>query len=351
VMRSKKLLIVALIFAALTISVFFVHWKKDDDKLPVAVNDKEQTLHGAAQREAVVNIWATNAEDLNWIPAAFAKSYPGIKVEIYTDLNVASRVISEERAGVHNVDVVWNSEGLIRPLVDRDLIVNDEWPTLGVRAEDIVADGRMVVTSSVAYAIAYRTDLVASSDVPKTWSELTDDKYRGKLAASPILFARLCAGLGAFEMPDTWLAYARRIHGQSNTLWTNDLLEQTIVSGERPYVVATANYLAERWKARGLPVEVVLPDPVFIAHFGAVVMKAAPHPKAARLLAVWLAGPDGRAAREEALLAVDLRPSSEHPKAKELRSAGKRLYLDSKSTIVARNELIPEMDRIFSGLK
>jgi ABC-type Fe3+ transport system substrate-binding protein len=115
--------------------------------------------------------------------------------------------------------------------------------------------------------------------------------------------------------------------------------------------VATANYLAERWKARGLPVEVVLPDPVFIAHFGSVVMKRAPHPNAARLLAVWLAGADGKAAREQALFAIDLRPSSEHPKAVELRASNKRLYLDTKETIEARNKLIPEMDKIFSGLK
>jgi iron(III) transport system substrate-binding protein len=349
--RSTKSLLAVLIASTIVLIAFAVIFLKRTDTAEVPEKSGPQTLQAAAQREAIVNIWATNAEDLNWIPEAFEKFYPGIKVEIYTDLNVASRVIAEDRAGLNNVDVVWNSEGLIRPLVDRDLLVGNEWPALGISAEDIAADGRMAVTSSVAYAIAYRTDRVASADVPTTWAELTDAKFRGKMAASPILFARLCAGLGAFETPDPWLTFARKVHDESQTLWSNDLLEQAIVSGERPYVVATANYLAERWKARGLPVEVVLPDPVFIAHFGSVVMKRAPHPNAARLLAVWLAGADGKAAREQALFAIDLRPSSEHPKAVELRASNKRLYLDTKETIEARNKLIPEMDKIFSGLK
>lgn len=308
------------------------------------------SLYESAKREGVVNILATNAEDINWIPTAFAETYPGVKVGIYTDLNVVARAITEARAGVRNVDLLWNSEGLIGPLIERNLLTREDWPKVGVRPEDVGADGHMAITSSVAYAIAYRSDRVSEGDVPQSWNELTHMKYRGKMAASPILFARLSAGLGAFETKEKWVTYARKIHADSSVLWSNDLLEQVIVSGERPYVVATADYLAERWKARGLPVEVVLPEPVFITNFGSVVMKAAPHPNAARLLAAWMASQEGRLAREKALLAVDLRPSSAHQKARQLRESGKTLYLDNKEAAERRNALIPEMDRIFSGL-
>lgn len=347
--NRSVLISVSVVLAAILVFSIWFHEPSEPDTL--TGSSDSQSLYDAARKEGTVNIWATNAEDLNWIPAAFAKSYPGIKVEVYTDLNVAARVIAEARSGVNNVDLVWNSEGLIRPLAERDLLVFDEWSKLGVTSDDIGADGRMAITSSVAYAVAYRTDRVAVADVPKTWTELTDAKYRGKMAASPILFARLTAGLGAFETKEPWLEFARKVHADSQTLWSNDLLEQAIVSGERPYVVATADYLAERWKDRGLPIEVVLPEPVFITNFGCVVMRNAPHPNAARLLAVWLAGPDGRAERERELLAIDLRPSSSHPKAEELRASGKRLYMDSKEIAKIRNTLIPEFDRIFAGLQ
>jgi iron(III) transport system substrate-binding protein len=348
---NRSLVIVAAAVLALVVVLSISFRGSEEVSQPSGGNREPHALYESAKKEGVVNIWATNAEDLNWISSAFANAYPGIEVEIFTDLNVAARVIAEARGGLHNVDLVWNSEGLVRPLIERELLIKDEWPQLGVRNEDVGAQGHMAITSSVAYALAYRTDRVAPNDVPKTWAELTESKYRGKMAASPILFARLSAALGAFETKETWLEYARKVHAESQTLWSNDLLEQAIVSGERPYVVATANYLAERWKARGLPVEVVLPEPVFITNFGAVAMRKAPHPNAARLLAVWLAGPDGRAEREKALLAIDLRPTSMHPKAKELRESGKRLYLDTKEAADIRNTLIPEMDRIFSGLQ
>lgn len=349
-LRTRTILFAATAIA-LAIILFVIGFQGRTDTYQVIDSNDPEDLYAAARKEGVVNIWATNAEDVNWIPSAFADVYPGIQVDVYTDLNVSSRVITEARGGLHNVDVVWNSEGLIRPLIDRDLLIGNEWPQLGVRSKDVGADGHMAITSSVAYAVAYRTDRVASADVPMTWAELADAKYRGKMAASPILFARLAAGLAAFEGKGPWFEYARKVYAESQTLWSNELLEQAIVSGERLYVVATANYLADRWKERGLPVEVVLPEPVFITNFGSVVMRRAPHPSAARLLAVWLAGPDGRAEREKALLAVDLRPSSEHPKAEELKSSGKRLYLDTKETTEIRNSLIPEMDRIFSGLR
>lgn len=307
-------------------------------------------LYQAAKKEGTVSIWSHNAEEMRWIPSAFSAAYPGMKVEVVTDLNVVARVVTEARAGRHQADVVWSSEALVRPLIERELLVEGGWSGFGARKENIGADGHMLITSSVAFSVAYRRDRVAASDVPRTWKELLDSKYRGKMAAGPILFARLCAALGAFEGEAPLLDFARKFRRDSQTLWTNDLLEQMIASGERPYVVAITDYLAEGWKNRGAPIEVVLPEPVYVTQFGSVVTRRAPHPNAARLLVLWLESPQGRKAMESALLAVDLRPSSDHPKAVALRNSGKRLYIDSRQAMDVRNRLIPEMDRIMSGL-
>jgi iron(III) transport system substrate-binding protein len=307
-------------------------------------------LYREAVKEGSVSVWSTNAEEMRWITDAFQTSYPGIRVEIVTDLNVVSRVVTEARAGRNATDVVWSSEALVRPLIERELLLQDAWERFGVRREDVGAEGHMLISNSVAFAVAYRKDRVSASDVPRKWSELLDAKYRGKMAAGPILFARLSAALGAFENEAALLEYARAFRRDSKTLWTNDLLEQTIASGERPYVVAITSYLAEGWKARGVPVEVVLPEPVYVTQFGAVIARRAPHPNAAKLLAVWLSGPQGRKARDAAHMGADLRPSSDHPKAVELRASGKLVYVDSKEAREIRNRLIPEMDRIMAGL-
>lgn len=307
-------------------------------------------LYKAARAEGVVSVWSHNAEEMQWIPAAFGRTFPGIKIEFVIDLNAVSKVVTEARAGRHAADVVWNSEALVRPLIERNLLVRESWEKYGVRAADVGASGHMLITNSATFAVAYRKDRVAAADVPATWNDLLHPKYRNKMAAGPILFARLCAALGVFGQESALLEYARRIRGEGQVLWTNELLQQTIESGERPYVAGITNYLAEGWKKRNPAIEVVLPEPIFVMQFGAVVTSRAPHPNAARLLALWLAGPQGRKAREEALLAVDLRPSSEHPQAVALRTSGKRLYVDSPEAVEARNKLIPEMDRIMAGL-
>jgi iron(III) transport system substrate-binding protein len=303
--------------------------------------DEIGELYRSARNEGAVSIWSLNVEEMQWIPKAFNKAYPGIKVEIVTDLNIVSRVVTEARARRYAADVIWNSEASVQPLIERELLVRGGWEQFGVRKENVGADGHMLITSSAAYAVAYRKDRVSPTDVPKTWNDLADPKYRGKLAAGPILFARLTAALAAFEGEKPLLDYAR----------TNDLLQQTITSGERPYVVAVTSHLAEGWKARGAPIEVVLPEPIFVLQFGAVVANHAPHPNAAKLLALWLESPQGRKELEAALLAVDLRPSSNHPKAIELRKTQKRMYVDNKEAMDARNRLIPTMDRIMAGLE
>jgi iron(III) transport system substrate-binding protein len=348
---SRRVLVLTLATVVIASSIAVLAVTRREAPASFPEETKAGSPHALAQQEGRVALLATNAEDIAWIPEAFGRTYPGIAVDIYTDLNVASRVITEDRAGRSTIDVVWNSEALVQPLIERDLLIDDEWAKYGLHPSDVGAAGHMAITSSLAYAIAYRTDLVSTSDVPRSWSELAEVKYKGRMAASPILFARFCAALGAFEGAERWTGFARAVRRDSDTIWSNDLLEQLIVSGERPFVVATANYLAERWKQRGLPVEVVIPEPVFITQFGAVVTRAAPHPHAARLLASWLASPIGRAERERALLAVDLRPSSLHPKAVALRESGKKLYVDTAEAMIAKNLLIPEMDRIVSGLK
>ena len=58
--------------------------------------------------------------------------------------------------------------------------------------------------------------------------------------------------------------------------------------------------------AEGLPVSQVVAEPVVVGQFGVTIMKNAPHPNAARLLAGFLATPEGKAARLKATSQAEL---------------------------------------------
>jgi ABC-type Fe3+ transport system substrate-binding protein len=316
-----------------------------------AESEAVRRLEASAAREGVVTIYGPNADDMGWIPAAFSKVYPRLKVRLFTDLNVVSRLVAENRAGRHEADVVWNSEALLVPLMERDMIVRVDWKSLGVRPEGIGSDSIMAYTNSVTFAVAYDKASAVTVGIPQKWNDLTMKSYRGKMVASPFLMARLCAALAVYEGEKSWTEFAREMRSGASVLWTNDLIEQILTNRERPYAVGVPLHAARSWVANDSRLAYTIPEPVFITQFGSVVLKDAPHPSAARLLASWLASPAGMRAREEAEYTADLRAQSVHPIAIALRDSGKRIHVDSLSAREKRNSLIPTMDRILAGLE
>src|SRR5688572_9845702 len=88
-------------------------------------------LYGAAKAEGEVVIWGTNAKEVDWIPAAFAAEWPGIKVNVLGDNDIAPKIIAETRAGRHAVDVYWSSITGVAPIVQRELPAGIDWSMFG----------------------------------------------------------------------------------------------------------------------------------------------------------------------------------------------------------------------------
>src|SRR5262249_12866199 len=82
---------------------------------------KIKELYAAAKKEGQVIIWGTQRREVEWIPSAFAKVFPGIEVQFLGDNDIAVKAIAEARAGRHQVDVYQNSLTGTLPVVQRDL--------------------------------------------------------------------------------------------------------------------------------------------------------------------------------------------------------------------------------------
>ena len=59
---------------------------------------KVKELYATAKREGQVIIWGTQRREVEWIPAAFAKMFPGIDVQFLGDNDIAVKAIAEARA-------------------------------------------------------------------------------------------------------------------------------------------------------------------------------------------------------------------------------------------------------------
>ena len=311
--------------------------------------DKVRALHAAAKKEGQVIIWGTQRREVEWIPAAFGKLFSGIDVQFLGDNDIAVKAIAEARAGRHQVDVYQNSLTGTLPLVQRDLLANIDWSLFGIDNRNIAFDGKMAYTSNIVYTVAYNNKLAKDADAPKDWIGILDERYKGKGASSTFLLPRLIGALGLAWGDDKALQFARDIVAKTNLLLTRAPRESLLQSGERVYAFGEIDSLIRAVAAEGLPVSQVVPQPVVVGQFGATIMKNAPHPNAARLLAGFLASPEGKAARLEATSQADYGPTSDNEFAKALHSGAMQVVWDRPDNMAAREALFGRAAAILTG--
>lgn len=307
-----------------------------------------QALYEKAKREGEVVVWGTAGPEVNWLPAAVSKVFPGISVKVVGDTNVVTRVIAEARAGRHQVDVFWCALSASDPVSTRNLLAQVDWAGLGIPASSIGLDGRMAYTNNVVYTVVYNTQRVKKTDAPGRWQDLLEGQYKSKMAASPFLTARLVGVLGLQWGEEQAIDFAQRLRRDGDVLLTSALLDQILQSGERWYAIAVLDQIAQQWRRNGAALDYVVPEPVVAVQFGATVLEKAPHPNAARLIAAWMASPEGKRAREQATFASDYRPGSESPRARELYARGAQFIHDTHEQVAARNRLIEKVSRALS---
>src|SRR5215471_13791995 len=99
-------------------------------------------LYTAAKQEGRVIIWGTQRREVEWIPAAFAKTFPGIEVQFLGDNDIAVKAIAEARAGRHQVDVYQNSLTGTLPVAQRDLLDAVDWSPFGFDQRNLTFGGK-----------------------------------------------------------------------------------------------------------------------------------------------------------------------------------------------------------------
>jgi iron(III) transport system substrate-binding protein len=310
---------------------------------------KVEELFAAAKREGQVIVWGTQRREVEWIPAAFGKAFPGIEVQFLGDNDIAVKAIAEARAGRHQVDVYQNSLTGTLPVVQRDLPDAVDWSSFGIDQRNIAFDGKMAYTSNIVYTVAYNSKLVKDGDAPKNWADILDERYKGKGASSTFLLPRLIGGLSLAWGEEKALQFARDIVAKTNLLLTRAPRESLLQSGERLYAFGEIDSLIRAVAAEGLPVSQVAPEPVVVGQFGVTVMKNAPHPNAARLLAGFLASAEGKAARLHATSQADYGPTSDNALARELHSGKLTVVWDTPDNMVAREALFGRVAAILTG--
>ncbi|MCZ7600388.1 MAG: ABC transporter substrate-binding protein [Gammaproteobacteria bacterium] len=165
-------------------------------------------------------------------------------------------------------------------LYERGLIESIDWSAYGVPAE-LTPQPYAVAATAATWVIVYNTNNVAEADAPKSWEDLADPKWRGKLGIWAIGHAQ--ANLAAEWGEERVTAWMEQLVAQEPLLYkSNFTIAQNLASGEisvsiTPLHVALATQRRARRSASSHPSRL----PRGMIYSG--VIKGTPRPNGARL--------------------------------------------------------------------
>src|SRR5258705_903355 len=250
----------------------------------------------AAKKEAKVILYASMDLPVGeHLGKAFEAQYPGIAMQIERSGSerLFQRIDQEFGSNIRAEDVVnssdashfitWRKNGWLAPYVTEDIAQH-------FLPEYRDPDGMSATTRIYLSSIAYNTNLVKPDDAPKSFADLLDPKWAGKMVkghpaySGTIMTATFQIvrelGWGYFEK----LATQRIMQVQSSTDPPKKL-----ALGERAVMADGNDYNLLQLKDAGQPVEPIYPTegtPTITGPTG--VFKSAPNPNAARLFQNWL---------------------------------------------------------------
>jgi len=223
------------------------------------------------------------------IARAFEKTY-GITAE-FLDLRIseirermraeqiAGRIIGDVLTTSYNVTTsIERNEGYVQPLKP---FPNRERVRAASRVDN--PSGTQAPVYMLKYGILINTRMVAPADEPKSWKDLLDAKWTGKILADDP--RALGGGFNAFvaQHDKIGVEFLRKLAEQKPT-FSRDLREseRRVARGEFPVY---APFLFNDFSSlRGLPIKAIVPaEGVAYVQFVASMIKNAPHPNAALL--------------------------------------------------------------------
>jgi iron(III) transport system substrate-binding protein len=284
--RSKLMKRLCLALAALTIGLPAV--AQDASLLSYDGSDRTEKLVAAAKKEGTLTLYtAFRPQDVQTVLAPFEKKY-GIKITVWRSGsgNVLQRVLKEAAGKRNEVDAILIPSTEMEALRREKLLQPVKSPYFKDLIADTVPAHREWATVLLNVLVqVYNTNLIKKEDLPKTYQDLLDPKWKGKLGIEAKLeewYSVVTMSMGQEKGVKFFNDLAAR-NGLSARQGMS-LLNNLVVSGEVPLALAVYRDLPEKAKQKGAPIDWFALDPVIAQAFVVSVARRAPHPNAAMLL-------------------------------------------------------------------
>ena len=260
--------------------------------------DREQKLLEGAKREGELSVYTSaQTADLGPVVESYGKKY-GIKTSIWRggSEEVLNRTLQEARAGRNTVDVVETNGPELESLHREQILQLVKSPYHGdLIGPAILPHGEWTGTRLNVFVQAYNTKLIRKEDLPKTWEDLTNPKWKGKLGIEQEDSDWLAGIFGEIGEDKAQKLFKQIVATNGMSVRKgHTLLTQLVASGEVPMALTVYNYKAEQLRADGAPIDWFTIGNAIARPNGVGVARKAPHPSAALLFYDFELSPEGQ---------------------------------------------------------
>ncbi len=278
---------------ALALGAVFASPVRAEAPPPVAITPE---LVEAARKEGKVILYS--AMDLpvgEKLGKAFEAKYPDIAVQIERSgaERLFQRLDQEFASGIHACDVInssdashfisWKRNGWLAPFVSEDIAQH-------FLPEFRDPDGMSATSRIYLSSIGYNTNLVKPDDAPKSFADLLDPKWAGKMVKGhPAYSGTIMTATFQIVRELGWDYYEKLSKQRVMQVQSATDPPKKLALGERAVMADGNEYNLVLLKEAGQPVEPVYPTegaPTVSGPTG--IFNTAPHPNAARLFQAWL---------------------------------------------------------------
>jgi iron(III) transport system substrate-binding protein len=279
-MRSRKDEGVGIVAAAVFLAVF----------LTAGACPAQDTRFADAKREGKV-VWYTGAAlfTAERVAKLFEQAYPGIKVEVHRSGSerILQRLMQEATAGIKNADVFNSSDVGHYVFLKKKGMLAKYAPAGAERFAEGFRDPDGIAYGWRAFLIvmSYNSKLVPASEAPKTWKDLLDPKWKGKLVtAHPGYSGAVASYMLALVNLYGWDYFKQLAQNKPHLTQSVHDPAQVVASGERVVGANGAEYFLYSQRKKGNPLGIAYPqDGIPLVVSPSAITSFSVRPAAARL--------------------------------------------------------------------
>jgi iron(III) transport system substrate-binding protein len=249
--------------------------------------ERTERLVAGAKKEGELMLYSSLTQDDQLRLAGDFKSRYGVTIKFWrgSQTHILQRVLTETRGGRFEFDALETNSPQIEALAREKLLqkMNSPYVDEVLLPQTVPAHGEYTPDRLNLLVYAYNTGAVKRAELPKTWEQLLDAKWKRRLgmeSSNVEWFAALVEAMGEKQ----GLELFRRLGDNGVAVRTGHTHSTgRVIAGEIPLVLGVFSHDVDRMKVKNAPVDWFVLPPAVVLPSAVAVSRRATHPHAAAL--------------------------------------------------------------------